>query len=80
MLIHVGGAEILLDQDVEFARRAREAGVDVELDVWADMIHAWHLFADLAPEALEAIDRIGGFVKKQQSAVSGQRSAKLRTV
>jgi len=79
MLIHVGGAEILLDQDLEFARRARDAGVEVELDVWPDMIHAWHLFADLAPEAREAIARIGSFVRKQ-SAASGQRPARLKTV
>jgi acetyl esterase/lipase len=35
--------------------------VPVELDVWPDMNHAFHLF-EMAPEAHAATARIAGFV------------------
>jgi epsilon-lactone hydrolase len=62
MLIHVGDAEILLDDATRVAERAKQAGVDVELEVWDDMIHVWHVFAKLLPEGQQAIDKIGKFV------------------
>jgi len=62
MLLHVGSREILLDDSTRFAERARAAGVDVELEVWEDMIHVWHSFADLLPEGREAIQRIGAYL------------------
>ena len=34
LLVHVGTAECLLDDATVFTERAREAGVDVELEVW----------------------------------------------
>jgi acetyl esterase/lipase len=34
----------------------------VELEVWDDMIHVWHVFAKLLPEGQQAIDKIGKFV------------------
>jgi monoterpene epsilon-lactone hydrolase len=62
MLIHVGDAEILLDDSTRVAERAKAAGVKVELEVWDDMIHVWHVFAKLLPEGQQAIDKIGKFV------------------
>ncbi len=63
LLIHVGTAETLLDDARRLAARARAAGVAVELDTWEDMIHVWHGFAPLLPEADEAIARIGAWVQ-----------------
>jgi epsilon-lactone hydrolase len=68
LLIQAGGAEVLLDDARRFAERARGAGVSVELEVWPDMIHAWHVFADVVPEAADAIERIGRFVRQQLEA------------
>ncbi len=62
MLIQVGDAEILLDDATRLAERARAAGVDVDLEVWLEMPHVWHVFAKLLPEGQGAIERIGGFV------------------
>jgi len=62
MLIQVGDAEILLDDSTRVAERAKRAGVNVELEVWDDMIHVWHVFAKLLPEGQQAIDKIGKFV------------------
>jgi len=62
LLIHVGDAEILRDDAVRVAERARAAGVDVTLEVWDDMPHVWHAFAGLLPEADEGIARIGSWL------------------
>ena len=62
MLIHVGDAEILLDDATRVAKSAKLAGVDVELEVWDDMPHVWHVFAKILPEGQQAIDKIGKFV------------------
>ncbi|MFO7965323.1 MAG: alpha/beta hydrolase [Desulfobacterales bacterium] len=62
MLIQVGTAEVLMDDSVRLAHKATAAGVDVTLETWEDMVHVWHTFAEILPEAGEAIDAIGSYV------------------
>ncbi len=62
MLLQVGDAEILLDDSTRVADRAKAAGVKVELEVWPEMFHVWHVFAKILPEGQQAIDRIGSYV------------------
>jgi epsilon-lactone hydrolase len=62
MLIQVGGTETLLDDSTRVAEKAKAAGVKVDLEVWDEMIHVWHVFAKLLPEGQQAIDRIGQYV------------------
>ena len=64
LLVQVGTAEVLLDDSVQFADRAKEAGVDVTLEVWDDMPHVWQAFASFLPEAMEALEHCGQFVLK----------------
>ena len=64
LLIQVGDAETLLDDSTRLAGVAREAGVEVEMDVWDDMIHVWHVFAPILPEGKQAIKQAGDFIKK----------------
>jgi len=68
LLVHVGTAETLLDDATRLAERARAAGVAIDLEVWDDMIHVWHAFAPLLPEADEAIARIGTWVRSRLRA------------
>jgi phosphinothricin tripeptide acetyl hydrolase len=63
LLIHVGSDEVLLDDALGLAARAREAGVDVTVREWPAMIHVWHWFQPMLDEADRAIAEIGGFVK-----------------
>ena len=63
LLVQVGMAEILLDDSRRFAARAEDAGVNVTLSPWQDMIHDWHMYAPKLPEALEAMDEIGNWLK-----------------
>ena len=64
LLIQVGTTEILLDDTLRFAERAKSAGLEVTLDVWDNMIHVFQSFADMAPEGKEAIEKIGEFIRK----------------
>ena len=68
LLIHVGTAEVLLDDSTRLAARARSAGVDVTLEPWEDMIHVFQFFSSMLPEAQQAIGRIGQFVRQHTSA------------
>jgi acetyl esterase/lipase len=73
MLIHVGDAEVLLDDSTRLAAKAEADGVDVTLEVWDEMIHVWHFFADRLPEGQQAIDRIGEFVRQHVPATAPTR-------
>ena len=65
LLIQVGTAETLLDDSTRLADRAKAAGVEVDLQVWDDMVHVWPLFAPVLPEGQEAIDKIGDFIRRR---------------
>jgi len=60
LLIQVGTEEILLDDAVCFAEKARQAGVDVTLEPWEGMFHVFQMVSPL-PEAREAVERIAEF-------------------
>ena len=62
MLIQVGTWEILLDDSVRLAERAKKAGVEVILEKWEDMVHVFQSFGYYLPEAQEAVEHIGDFV------------------
>ncbi len=65
LLIQVGEAEILLDDANRVTERAKQVGVEVVLENWADMVHVWQFFAAMGvPESKEAIDAIGSFIQK----------------
>ena len=62
LLVLVGTAEILLDDSLTFARRAGDAGVQVDLDVGDGLIHVWPAMAGI-PEAEESMARIGTWIR-----------------
>jgi epsilon-lactone hydrolase len=64
LLLQVGSEEMLRDDNVRMAARAKEAGVSATLEEWPGMIHVWHMFSDRLPDAREALKRIGAFVNR----------------
>ncbi len=68
LLIHVGSSEVLLDDSIRLAERAKAAGVDVNLQVWDEMIHVFQFMAAMLPEGQQAIDRIGEFIREHTGA------------
>lgn len=71
LLILVGTWEILLDDSTRFAERARAAGVDVELQVWEEMVHIWPYYAQFFPEGQQAIDTMGRFARARVPSAAG---------
>ena len=63
MLIQVGSAETLLDDAVRLARVTGAADVRVTLEVWPDMIHAWHLFYQQLAAGRHALAAVGAFIR-----------------
>ncbi len=64
MLLQAGTNEILLDDSTRMATRARDAGVDVILDITADVPHVFQAFAGVLDEADEALDRAALFLSQ----------------
>jgi acetyl esterase/lipase len=64
LLVQVGDYEVLRSDSVRLAESAREAGVDVTLEVAAGMWHVWQVMAGLMPEAQQALDRAGAFLNQ----------------
>jgi epsilon-lactone hydrolase len=63
LLIQVGAAETLLDDAVRLARTAGAADVRVDLQIWPEMIHVWHLFHPELAAGRRAIEAGGAFVR-----------------
>jgi monoterpene epsilon-lactone hydrolase len=63
LYIQVGGDETLLDDSTRVAVRARDAGVEVKLDIFPEMQHVFQASAGNIPEATEAVERIGQYLK-----------------
>ena len=65
LCIHVGGREILYDDAITVAKKARHVGVEVELLDEPELFHVWHAFAPMLEEGQEAVEKIGAFLKKK---------------
>ncbi len=63
LLIQVGAAETLLDDALRLAKAAGAADVRVDLQVWPEMIHVWHLFHPELAAGRRAIEAGGAFVR-----------------
>lgn len=64
LLVQVGGHEVLLSDAIRLADRAKEAGVQVELQIWENMWCVFQMLAYMLPEAQNAILHIGRFVRE----------------
>lgn len=63
--IEVGDDELLLDDSVRFAGRARAAGVDVSLSIWAGMPHVFQSSLGQLVCAGRSLDAIGAFLARR---------------
>src|SRR5262249_16201683 len=63
LLIQVGVHEMLRDDSVRMARKARADGIKVKLEVWPGMFHVFQSHKPLLPEGKEAIEHIAEFMR-----------------
>jgi epsilon-lactone hydrolase len=68
LLIQVGACETLLDDAVRLAKAAGAADVYVDLQIWPEMIHVWHLFHPELSAGKKAIAAGGAFVHAHTAA------------
>jgi monoterpene epsilon-lactone hydrolase len=67
LLFHAGSTELIVDDSIRAADKARWTGATVELEVWPDMPHVFQMLSIL-PEARAAIEGIGRFVRRHVPA------------
>jgi monoterpene epsilon-lactone hydrolase len=72
LLIQVGAAEVLLDDSIRLAQIAGAADVAVDLQIWPEMIHVWHLYHPELAAGRRAIAAGGEFARAMTSR--GSRS------
>jgi monoterpene epsilon-lactone hydrolase len=73
LLIQVSSAEVLYDDALRFADKARAAGVTVTLQPFEGLVHWWHLFWRIVPEARQALDQVASFLEKRWPQVEAER-------
>lgn len=67
LLIQVGSAETLLADATRFAAAAGAADVDVTLEIWPHMIHAWPLWNAKLDAGRRALVSAGEFIRARAS-------------
>jgi acetyl esterase/lipase len=72
LLIQVGAAETLLDDAIRLAQVAGAADVAVDLQIWPEMIHVWHIYHPQLAAGRRAIAAGGEFARAMTSR--GSRS------
>jgi epsilon-lactone hydrolase len=63
LMIQVGACETLLDDALRLAGAAGAADVRVDLQIWPEMVHVWHLFHPELKAGREALASGSGFVR-----------------
>ncbi|MCC2546679.1 alpha/beta hydrolase [Hymenobacter sp. BT175] len=62
LLIQISDAEVLYEDVLGFADKARAAGVALTLQTFGGLVHWWHLFWRVLPEGREALNKAAVFV------------------
>jgi monoterpene epsilon-lactone hydrolase len=63
LMIQVGACETLLDDALRLAKIGGAADVRVDLQIWPEMIHVWHLFHPELKAGRQAIEAGGAYVR-----------------
>ena len=75
LLLQVGERETVVSDSEDFARKARAAGAQAELQVWPGMIHVFQQFPAELPEARNALAAGGQFIAAQLDAASTRKTS-----
>jgi acetyl esterase/lipase len=67
LLIQVGSAETLLADATRLAAAAGSADVDVTLEIWPHMIHAWPVWNARLEDGRRALASAGQFIRARSS-------------
>ena len=65
MYLSVGGIDTTADDSTRLAERAGREGASVIVDVAAEMVHGYIGLCGAFPEATEAMQRVGDFIRRR---------------
>lgn len=68
LLVQASRHEVLRDDAIRIADKARAAGVDCTLELTDEVPHVWQIFASILPEGRDALARAGGFLRGRLGA------------
>ncbi len=77
LLIHASESELLRDDALRLADKARSAGVKVRLRMWRGLPHVWQAFVPFIPEARESLEEIAAFLAKPLSLASSAQEEEI---
>jgi epsilon-lactone hydrolase len=63
VLVHASDCEVLADDATRLADGIRAAGGQVDLELWPEMTHVWHIMTPGVPESRDAVDRVAEFLQ-----------------
>ncbi|MGN0144924.1 MAG: alpha/beta hydrolase [Clostridium sp.] len=69
MLIQTGTNDVLYNDSTRLEKNLIKSGVNVNLRVYEEMWHVWHMFGNRLPEAEEAVNEIGEFIKDKLNII-----------
>jgi acetyl esterase/lipase len=72
LLVQAGTGDFALPQARALADRAAQHGVDARLELYPADTHVFHVFWSFLPEAADALQQAGGFIREM---LSGERAA-----
>jgi acetyl esterase/lipase len=65
LLMFAGADEMMRDDTVRFAEKAKQAGVSVDMEIGEGMFHCYPAVAPLIPEANAAMAKIVAFIREK---------------
>ncbi|HML05526.1 MAG TPA: alpha/beta hydrolase [Methanobacterium sp.] len=63
ILIQAGSHELLLDDIIDFHKKAKDSDVEINFELWKDMFHCFQIFSSSIPEGQKAIESAGEYIK-----------------
>lgn len=76
LLIQVAAEELLLGEIIDTAGRAAEQSEnEVQLEIYEGVWHVWQTMDEIVPEARQAVEKIGVFVKRFLPVVGDETTA-----
>lgn len=74
ILLHVGDTEVLLDDARTLAELAHLHGCEVVLKEWSGVVHSWHSFFPIMPQAEAALLHVVDFLRPYISEDEGGKN------
>jgi monoterpene epsilon-lactone hydrolase len=78
LFIEVGQTEVLRDDAVRLAERARAVGVQAELKVWPVVPHVWQMADAFIPEARRSLDAAAQFLHGRANAATAPQPQRVK--